>query len=527
MKKLYKILCLVLILAMMAGLCCFGSFAAYKDADRIRYKEAVDVLSSLGILSGDENGFRPGDGLKRAEACKIIAFLCGAGDVSDASLFIDCKGHWADRFIAFCASAGYVNGVGSGKFDPEGALTGNAFAKMLFGFLGYKAEDAGMTGADWQTAVAKLTASTGLSKGINNFDGTVAITREEAAQLAFNALQTTAADPRFAFVLATNYTANRGEVSMAAYLLHTDGTGGWVNVSGYDGKAAADTTKDAFSSCAGKFVSYTVKNGMYDITHKTTSVMSGPVTVTQGKTKLFGTSGYTADDSTVFVVKNGTDYTAYTGVENVPTFTAPIGSRIYILADTGKVVRFVYIIKSTSAGSGQVYIYDKTVLATENIGSDTVYTYNAIVQGEDTTLRVDKAVVDAELLHRGLYINNYYSYKGYLTEFGAYRTANENVRYFDLANDGVDDVTLRDDILTVKSGASAVDTFVMADIYNAWIIQRDADDSVQANELVLGTTGAVDALEGYELYNVTLVLDDDGYVSDIYVWCIPETSRLR
>ena len=124
MKKFSKVLCLVLVLAMMAGLCCFGTSAAYADADKITYTEAVDVLSALKVLQGDENGFRPQDGLTRAEACKIIAYLTGAEDVTTACSFTDCKGHWAESFIAYCAGKGIVNGYGNGKFGPNDALTG-------------------------------------------------------------------------------------------------------------------------------------------------------------------------------------------------------------------------------------------------------------------------------------------------------------------------------------------------------------------------------------------------------------------
>jgi len=191
MKKISKILCLVLVLAMTAGLCCFGTSATYADADEIQYKEAVDVLTALGVLTGDENGFRPADGLKRAEACKIIAYLCDVGDIVGTSAFSDCSGHWAESYIAYCASEGYVDGIGNNKFNPDGTLTGYAFGKMLLGVLGYKSAFEGMTGSDWEIVVAKLIKTNSLSKGISDFDGTQAITREEAAQMALNALQAT------------------------------------------------------------------------------------------------------------------------------------------------------------------------------------------------------------------------------------------------------------------------------------------------------------------------------------------------
>ena len=61
-----KLLALVLALVMTLGLATVGANAAttkYADADSIEYKEAVDVMSAIGVLEGDEGGFRPSDTL--------------------------------------------------------------------------------------------------------------------------------------------------------------------------------------------------------------------------------------------------------------------------------------------------------------------------------------------------------------------------------------------------------------------------------------------------------------------------------
>ena len=71
-----KFLTLALALAMVSSMLAMPAAAKdYADADEITYVEAVDVLSAIGVLEGDEKGFRPDDTVKRSEAAKIICAL--------------------------------------------------------------------------------------------------------------------------------------------------------------------------------------------------------------------------------------------------------------------------------------------------------------------------------------------------------------------------------------------------------------------------------------------------------------------
>ena len=191
-----KFLSLVLALVMTMSLVTVSAGAAdYADADSITYVEAVDVLSELGILQGDANGFRPADTLKRSEAAKIICALNLTPDVAselsaDTAPFADvAASHWAAGYIAEGVQSGIIAGVGGNLFAPDAELTGYAYLKMLLVSLGYDASAEGMTGANWSINVAKLAKKVGLTKGNDKFVGTKAVTREEAALYALNALQ--------------------------------------------------------------------------------------------------------------------------------------------------------------------------------------------------------------------------------------------------------------------------------------------------------------------------------------------------
>ena len=191
-----KFLSLVLTLVMTMSLVTVSAGANdYADADEITYVEAVDVLSELGILQGDANGFRPTDTLKRSEAAKIICALNLTPDVAaelsaDAAPFADVPAsHWAAGYVAEGVQSGIIAGIGGGKFAPDAELTGYAYLKMLLVSLGYDASAENLTGANWSINVAKLAKKIGLTKGNDKFIGTKAVTREEAALYAVNALQ--------------------------------------------------------------------------------------------------------------------------------------------------------------------------------------------------------------------------------------------------------------------------------------------------------------------------------------------------
>ena len=187
-----KLLALVLALVMSMSLVTISN-AAFKDADKIDYKEAVDVMNAVGAFIGDEKGnFNAKENLTREQAAKIIAYLELGSKAADAlvggATFTDVAStRWSAGFVGYCAQAGVVAGY-DGKFDPAGQLTALQFGKMLLVELGYDAKAAGMVGADWAINTSKLMAKAKLMDGI---DGSVnqVLTREKAAQMCLNALE--------------------------------------------------------------------------------------------------------------------------------------------------------------------------------------------------------------------------------------------------------------------------------------------------------------------------------------------------
>lgn len=189
MRTLKKTLALVLVLAMMFSLCITAS--AYTDDAEIEYADAVELLSLLGVIEGYPDGsFGPEKNLNRAEAAIIIAKLNGYFDKNAATpTYTDMAGYgWANWAVAYAENEGIVNGTAEGIYEPGTTLTGYMWVKMLAVSMGINAEEAGMTGAAWQIGVTKINKELGLTAGIEDMDLAAPITREQAAQCAYNAL---------------------------------------------------------------------------------------------------------------------------------------------------------------------------------------------------------------------------------------------------------------------------------------------------------------------------------------------------
>ena len=196
MKNFRKVLALILVVATLFSFAAMTSAKEYKDADKISYDEAVDVLSAIGILNGYDDGtFKPTDSIAREEMAKMIGVLSNAGDdVSDlyasACTFADTKDRWSASYVAYCAQLGIVAGRNASTFDPRGRVTGIETAKMLLCVLGFDAATQGYVGSNWKTNVLRDAKNFGLLDNFaSDYDPDKAITREEAAQMMLNALE--------------------------------------------------------------------------------------------------------------------------------------------------------------------------------------------------------------------------------------------------------------------------------------------------------------------------------------------------
>ena len=194
-----KFLSLVLALVMTMSLVTVSAGAKdFSDDNSITYQEAVDVISEIGVVDGYTGGdFKPTDVLTRGAAAKIICNLilgpttASALSASSAPFKDVPVSNTFAGYITYCAQEGIINGYSDGTFRPTATLSGNAFMKMLLGALGYDSSVEGYTGPNWSVAVIKQAAGIDLDDGNDEFVGSKAVTRQEAALYAFNMLQAT------------------------------------------------------------------------------------------------------------------------------------------------------------------------------------------------------------------------------------------------------------------------------------------------------------------------------------------------
>ena len=188
-----KLLALVLALVMSMSLVTISN-AAYSDKADIDLKEAVDVLSAVGVFEGSDGKFDPKADLTREQAAKLVAYLQLGQKSADALVggnkFTDVAANrWSAGYVDYCATTGVVAGVGNGQSNPTGSLTALQFGKMLLVCLGYDATTENLTGADWQINTSKLMASAKLLKGLDDVKANDVITREQGAQMMLNAIK--------------------------------------------------------------------------------------------------------------------------------------------------------------------------------------------------------------------------------------------------------------------------------------------------------------------------------------------------
>ena len=199
LRRLRKTLSVVIVLTIALSMVPYAGAHTtsddYLDRDDITNREAVDVLSAIGVMEGTgsegERNFRPKSLVTRAEAAAIIARLVLTRRVADVlpkveTTFKDVsEDHWASGYIGWCVSAGIVAGYGDDRFGPGDNVTASQFAAMLLRAVGWGRRGE-YTGRDWEVHVIIDALRHGILSGNSNFSE--AADREHTAMYAFNAL---------------------------------------------------------------------------------------------------------------------------------------------------------------------------------------------------------------------------------------------------------------------------------------------------------------------------------------------------
>lgn len=195
MRNLKKVIALVAVFAMLVSTVAFAtSFSDVKDDDN--YAEAIEMLSNLGILTGDDQDgdgvmdFRPNDTITRAEVAAIVCRVQNLNNLAQTGTqFTDVtSSHWASGYVAQAAGKGIINGNGDGTFAPEANVKFQDVVKMFVRTIGYEP----YVNANGGYPAGDLAAANryGVLDGVIQSGNEAEATRGQVAQIAYNSLDT-------------------------------------------------------------------------------------------------------------------------------------------------------------------------------------------------------------------------------------------------------------------------------------------------------------------------------------------------
>ena len=198
MRNLKRALSLLLAVVMVIGMMVVGASAAsytdFSDKGEIVNKDAVSMLTTLGIIEGKPDGsYAPGEGVDRAQMAKMISVIMNQGTDNSALYensptgLTDIASNWAKGHINYCYTTGIIAGRGNGTFDPSAGVTAVEAAKMLLVAAGYDPKTEGLEGSDWAINTNALASRLGIFRSFTK-DVTQALNRDDAALLIYNAL---------------------------------------------------------------------------------------------------------------------------------------------------------------------------------------------------------------------------------------------------------------------------------------------------------------------------------------------------
>lgn len=388
MRNLKKILALVLALMMTLSLMGIASAATFNDSDSINpnYAEAVEVISGLGVINGGDGGnYYPTLTLNRDAAAKIITYLLLTKEYGDtletsSNPFADvASGNWAAGSIAYCASRGIITGDGT-NFYPNVAVNGYQFAKMLLGAIGVEGEFSGTSA--WELNVALAAKKAGLLSGLEKVSLSANLTREQAAQMAFNALNYSAEGNTSVYVVtdSTGKVLYQGANSDTAYLLFALKDGATLSydtvATGSLGATVYDMSKSTVEDDFGRqSVTYTNgKTGKDKVTYAT--LESDPALTYETATtygKVVSDLGYTkvADEVTLNIRVDGAAATTVAANRTNKTVLGGQGTLVEVYAageDTYDVI--VVNTYATQLASSDIH---KAVAATATTDAQAAY----------------------------------------------------------------------------------------------------------------------------------------------------------
>ena len=540
MRNFKKVLSLVLCMAMMLSVMVVGAGAAFNDQSKIKNAEAVDACAALNIINGYTDGsFRPEGTITRAEACKMICVALNGGEEptlgTSATSFTDTKGHWAEGYIESCVAQGIVAGIGGGKFNPNGNVTGSQFAKMLLIALGYNADNQGYTGAAWEVNVNVDASAKGLYADLSGMDPSKALSRDNAAQMVWNALNAYEVEYKY------NLVSNNGQLT--SQLVLQDKLVGKDNekITLLEDKYEAVTEKGILTAVNydDDANTYTTKvsgvNEVFDATVDYSDLMGQQV-------KVMYTEDNKTNDVTLLGIyateKNKTVTTLYgdadIDTDNTGKTTATIDGKDYDITGITTIATNGTVIKAKDYSDWDNYPYAEVTLVDND--NDKVYEYavvNPFKVVQLTSLTAKKAYFENTVNEADTYsmdLDDLASYKGMAEDDYVYLTE----KTYTVSGDW--EVTKADTVSGKVAGTKGTGTEKSIKVDGVWYEQAaatvdvpgngdDLEYAVVANGYFFATEGATGSADKLALVLKVGSQDFDGDYRDVKLLLSDGTTK--
>lgn len=108
----------------------------FTDTNESWARDEIEDAAELGLIKGHLGKYRPDDTMTRAEFVTILHRAMGEPKPSQADSFNDLTQDWYRDAIAWAEENGVVDGVGNGRFAPNGSVTREQLVTILYRLAG-------------------------------------------------------------------------------------------------------------------------------------------------------------------------------------------------------------------------------------------------------------------------------------------------------------------------------------------------------------------------------------------------------
>ncbi len=384
-----KVLSIVLSIAMVVCLAPTMAFAAttsaqanaaYSDISGTACEGAVNVLSALKVVDGFTDGtYKPEQTVTRAQMAKLIVTALGVADYATAttSKFVDMgSATWAIPYVEYASNLNIVNGVGNGKFNPNGTVTYEQAATMIVRALGYTDQCKEMNGT-WPAIYIQKAMALNIFEDVVN-GGANGANRGDVAIMLYNALDLAQvyadADGATHYKTGNNAARYNGDIVSGVSMMGTlnkNGTQEYEVISSQDADtaltdvrqyvgAAAKVTKDkngdilAVGDIKTTFLTGDISDDGTKISVDDVDYEISGAKYANVKSSTGGALTKTEDGQTytgAVVVKNG--FTTTTNVTKLEDYTGSKDDVTIAAKVSGKTVKEIYSISTWTVNKGK------------------------------------------------------------------------------------------------------------------------------------------------------------------------------